>query len=118
MENLFQPMTWVIIFLIGIVTAIQYFYKNKSIFRRLGIIHIILIMYLAMDYMFIHLFTEYYFVNKFILPAVVIGFMTTMYLEDYCDYKKQEISKREMMKNTLKYFYVVLFIIFAFWIYN
>lgn len=119
MGNLFKPTTWVIIFLIGIVASVQYFFKNKNIFRRIGIIHIIFIMYLAMDYMAIHLFTEYYFVNKFVLPILVIGFMTTMYLEDYYDYKKNKaISKREMIKNTLKYFYVVIFIIFAFWIYS
>ena len=118
MERLFQPITWGIIFLIGIVMAIQYFFRNKNMFRRLGIIHIIFIMYLAMDYMFMHLFTEYYLINKFILPILVIGFMTTMYLEDYYDYKKQKLNKREMIKNTLKYLYVVLFIIFAFWIYS
>lgn len=119
MENFLHPITWLIVFTIGIITAIQFFLKNKNIFRRIGIVFIILILYMAMDYSTIHIWTKYYIVDEIIVPILLVGFILTLYLEDYWMYKKSDKNndvQRAFVKNTIQYFFVVVFLIVVYWV--
>lgn len=114
MNELFNPITLLFVFLIGIALSIKYFFKEKNIFRKIGLVFIIFILISAIDSITMNIF---FAVNKLVLPISIIGFISTMYFEDLYNYKMyKKITKKELIKNTLKYLYVVVFfMIMIYW---
>lgn len=116
MLELFKPITLIIVFLIGIGLSTKYFLKERNIFRKIGLIFIVFILISAIDSVTVNIFFE---INKLLLPILIIGFMSTMYFEDLYNYKMyKKITKKELIKNTIKYLYVVVFfMIMIYWFY-
>ena len=120
MENFLHPITWGIVFTIGLIFSFKYLFNSENIFRKILIVHIILFMIFLIDIKATHLFAASYIINVILLPLLLMGIFVTMYIEDYYTYKKSrktDTDKKIIIKNTIQYFLVVSFLVIVYWIF-
>ncbi len=120
MENFLHPITWGIVFTIGLIFSLKYFLNNGNIFRKILITLIILFMIFLIDLKVTHFFAGSYIINVILLPLLLMGIFITMYIEDYYTYKKSsktDADKRDFIKNTFQYLFVISFLVIVYWIF-
>lgn len=117
MTWLFHNITWIIVFLLGICLCIKYFAKETDIYRKILIVQCALVMFLAVDYIGLHIVTKYRTANKYLLPILIISIVVTMYMNDFHYYKqnKNEENLRNLKITALKYVLVIIFYAFLCW---
>lgn len=49
MENFLHPVTWGILFMIGLIFSLKYFFSSENIFRKILMTHIMLFMIFMID---------------------------------------------------------------------
>lgn len=120
MENFLHPVTWGILFMIGLIFSLKYFFSSENIFRKILMTHIMLFMIFMIDLKVTHFFAGSYIINIVLIPLLLMGIFITMYIEDYYTYKKSsktDAEKRIFIKNTFQYLLVISFLVIVYWMF-
>lgn len=117
MNLLLHPLTWCIVFVVGIIYAVAYVYKKKGILKGILMFQIILLLLYALDCNSMQYFGKIYQFREFFVPILLISIFLTMYLEEYIEYKNSEFkenNKKKFLNITIQYLLVIGFFIFIF----
>lgn len=114
MDNLLHPITWGILFTVGIVYTYMQF-KEKKIDKIL-MIHIIALMIYSIDCNTVHFLSKNRYVSYVGLPLFVTSFCANLFSEDYIIYRKNpnNENKKILIKSLVEYIIIISFFIFVF----